>query len=294
MFIDTGATPPSVRMFNYNTGPNTLGSEVTGITDKCYLRYIPYPSGTAVQQDEAKIRPYYEANCRFRNFEISNTSTVYFDTSGGMLNIFFDPPVVEPITSPATYTSYTGEYLGSNQSGQAGQSTFIRTHCTPAWSNTVKSPDTNYTVSGRKPCNKTIKFESPSTTTQTSFQEKCVYTATTPPTACTAHDVSELLNVFSLGSGNFTLKGNAGVLGFNLIAPNATVTLLGGGKPKVIDFMGRIWADDIRLVGNVNIRTLSANPAFCSGIACPDTGSLSLFDYVGRSFTQSSGFGLAF
>jgi hypothetical protein len=98
-------------------------------------------------------------------------------------------------------------------------------------------------------------------------------------------------NLFTLGSGKFDINGGASVVGANIYAPYATVDIRGGGNSDP-NFMGRIWSNNINLVGNVKIRTFAAQPQFCSesGTACPPTTGVPLFDIVARSFSHASGF----
>lgn len=98
-------------------------------------------------------------------------------------------------------------------------------------------------------------------------------------------------NAFTMGSGTFDIRGGSSTAGMNIYAPNATVTLRGGGNANP-NFMGRIWANSIDLRGNVKIRTLASNPGFCSniGVSCPPSSGRPLFDLVARSFSHASGF----
>jgi hypothetical protein len=67
------------------------------------------------------------------------------------------------------------------------------------------------------------------------------------------------------------------------------VDLRGGGNNDP-NFMGRIWANDITLIGNVKLRVPQSQPSFCSSLTCPPTGIIPLFDVVARSFSHASGF----
>lgn len=97
--------------------------------------------------------------------------------------------------------------------------------------------------------------------------------------------VRNLLNFYTQGSGNFSIKGNSSGLGFNIYAPNATVRMNGGGNAD--NFMGQVWTNDLIINGNISMRTFSGG----GGGSAPGTLSgIPLIDFVARSSTQSSGF----
>jgi hypothetical protein len=232
--------------------------------DPCRYKSIDYTASSPI--------PYYEAACRLKTLNSSANNTVIFDTSNVKINLFFDE------SNPPNNT----EYMGGG-----GQTVFMRVHCR----NDTTSPSlSSVGVNGQlrlNACNVPLTF--------TEFQKACsVYLANCSKN----YDMSELLNVYATGDGDFKIRGTSAGLGFNLIAPNSQISLVGGGaNDPAGNFMGRIWGDEIVLTGNVAVQTLSSNPAFCKpefgGVGdkeCPPVGKLSFFDFIARSFSHASGF----
>lgn len=215
--------------------------------------------------------PYYVANCRLRRMDSGN-DTIYVDTSLAKINIFFDQPGF----------SDSSEYMGGG-----GNTTFKRVHC-----------DSLVAYSSTSRCQNEVEWEIDGDA-RPSFQRKCDHTITDinlRDPKCSAfanskYDMSELLNIFADGEGDFDLNGGSSTVGFNLYAPFADVELRGGGNAQS-NFMGRIWADDIYINGSVSIRTPMSLPSFCDPAKdnCPPPNYISLFDFVARSFSHASGF----
>lgn len=240
-----------------------LGSSSPTISDPCSYKNVSYPWGTT----NPGI-PYYEVSCRLRNLDSSNNTSIVIDTSNMKLNLHFDS------------TSYTGEYMGGG-----GGTTFVRRHCRRTSAQLSLSPanlsspcTTDTTVSDYTTAGVCPELVNPSSPAQ--------------KLACPrAYNISELLNIYATGTGSFNMQGGNSTVGFNLVAPYASVTLKGGGSADP-NFMGRILAANIALSGNIKIRTLSGNPSYCDsvGAACPSTGGPPYFDFIARSFSHASGF----
>lgn len=100
--------------------------------------------------------------------------------------------------------------------------------------------------------------------------------------------IRRLMNFYANGSGTFDFNGIGAGVGFNIYAPNATVNMNGQG-----DFMGQLWIDTWNPRGNVQMRTFSGGGNNAGGGNPPPFAfGRALIDFVARSFTQSSGFGL--
>jgi hypothetical protein len=203
---------------------------------------------------------YAVADCRFRNISSGN-QTLTVDTTYAMINFHFDD------------ASYTGEYMGGN-----GNTTIRRVHC-----NRV-----GYTPGS---CNTVVGWN---TVSRMGFQVKCDPGAgeNADPNCVSkqpAYDQSELFNAYAFGSGSFNLNGRASTVGLNVYAPQASVELRGGGNANP-NFMGRIWANDIYINGNVTVRTPRSLPSFCANHRCPPPAKIPLYDMIARSFSHASGF----
>lgn len=231
--------------------------------DPCSYKNISYPWGTT----NSGI-PYYEVSCRLRNVNSDNNTSIVFDTSNMKLNLHFDS------------SSYSGEYMGGG-----GGTTFVRRHCRKT-SNQLSIPPEDLS----NPC--TINTSILDYTTSGTCPELVNPVNSSQRLKCPkAYSISELFNIYSTGSGSFNMQGGNSTVGFNLIAPYATVIFKGGGNADP-NFMGRILAKDIALSGNIKIRTLSGNPSYCdsAGAVCPPTGGPPFFDFIARSFSHASGF----
>jgi hypothetical protein len=277
VYIFFDASRKRLRKCLYPNNTVTLGGSIgtdctylsdSATVDPCSYKDVSYSAlggGLAVSSDGSYANPvpYYEANCRLKNMSSGNNN-VYIDTSNAKVNIYFDD------------TTYTGEYMGGG-----GSTTFRRVHCRK----TAASLDNLNDLRGNVSCNDEVDLAE--------YQVKC----SSLIAGCSMnYDMSELLNIYAEGSGDFDLNGSQATIGFNLIAPRASVELRGGGSSDP-NFMGRLWADDIYMNGNVKLRTLSTNPAFCKsefgGVGdefCPPTGLSTLFDFIARSFSHASGF----
>ncbi|MFM8605021.1 MAG: hypothetical protein ACKOBY_05760 [Cyanobium sp.] len=129
--------------------------------------------------------------------------------------------------------------------------------------------------------------------TWSEFQQKC---NPAPGSAadpnCTirndSYDQSELFNAYTFGAGSFTLRGNAPTVGMNIYAPRASVELRGGGHADP-NFMGQMWANNIYINGNSNVRTPRSRPSFCANHRCPPPAKIPLYDMIARSFSHASG-----
>ncbi|MFM9100876.1 MAG: hypothetical protein ACKOPS_05875 [Cyanobium sp.] len=116
--------------------------------------------------------------------------------------------------------------------------------------------------------------------TWSEFQQKC---NPAPGSAadpnCTirndSYDQSELFNAYTFGAGSFTLRGNAPTVGMNIYAPRASVELRGGGHADP-NFMGQMWANNIYINGNSNVRTPRSRPSFCANHRCPPPAKIPL------------------
>lgn len=197
--------------------------------------------------------PYRVVDCRFSKITSGNND-VFIDTSYAMINFHFDD------------LSVTGEYMGGG-----GNTSYKRVHCSR----------TSWTAT----CSDLV--------TWTDFRIKCDIVLGSDPNCSTgknsSFDHSELFNVFTLGAGKFNLNGTSSAVGLNIYAPFATVTLKGGGSADP-NFMGRLWADNISLNGNVKLNVPNSLPSFCSSGSCPPPSTVPLFDLVARSFSHASGF----
>jgi hypothetical protein len=204
--------------------------------------------------------PYAVVDCRFTNI-VSGNNDVLVDTSYAKVNFYFNE-------------GETGEYMGGG-----GSTSFRRVHCTRTAS-LLSSPDT---------CNKPADLVD-----WTEYQAKCDPAVTNRDPNCTArdpnYDGSEMWNVFSTGTGSLVMKGGSGVAGANFYAPFASIALIGGGNPNDIDFMGRVWANNIELRGNVALRVPNTlNPAWCT-TSCPGGNQAPIYDVVARSFAYAAAF----
>jgi hypothetical protein len=105
------------------------------------------------------------------------------------------------------------------------------------------------------------------------------------------YSVRRLLNFYANGSGSFTINGNTTGVGYNIYAPFASVRVNGGGQTD--NLMGQIWTNNLTLNGNVKIQTFSGGGGLLTGSGPSGFGfGRALIDFIARSFTQSSGFGL--
>ena len=157
-------------------------------------------------------------------------------------------------------SSYTGLYLGG-----AGGRQVTRVHC---------RSDLSAVPSGTASCTQAVDWDT--------FLERC----TLPGCEGIQYDVRRLANLYANGSGSFNLNGTAAGVAFNLYAPYASVDLRGGGGARP-NFMGRLWVNDLYLNGSMEIFT------FASGADGDGPGGgIPIIDFIARSFTQSSGFGL--
>lgn len=203
--------------------------------------------------NDVPANPYKVVDCRFSKISSGNND-VFIDTSHAMINFHFDDPTV------------TGEYMGGG-----GNTSYKRVHCSRG----------TWTAA----CNDPVDW--------TDFQVKCDTISGADPNCSTGknpkYDNSELFNAFSLGTGQFNLRGTSSTVGMNIYAPLASVQLRGGGNAQP-NFMGRIWVDNISLNGNVMLNVPNSQPSFCLDNPCPPPSSVPLFDLVARSFSHASGF----
>ena len=202
-------------------------------------------------------------NCNLSYIDLTATS-LYVDTTNAKINLFF---------------SGNGDPSKSEYALSSGSTQLIRLHCS---SSSVSSP-----------CRPTAGV-----ITWAGFQKTCSSSGSTADAICSSagitnrpYDTGDLLNMFTLGTGTFALNGGAAGAGYNVYAPNATLSLTGGGSATLDNpnFMGRLWAGTIRLTGSVVVDTLQGAPGFCQA-ACPTTGAVYLFDMKVRSMTATSGF----
>lgn len=209
--------------------------------------------------------PYAVVDCKFSRISAGNREII-IDTSYAMINFHFVDNAV------------TGDYMGGG-----GNTAFKRVHCARPASLSSWSPTA---------CNTVVPWIR-SSTTVTDFQTKCDPAAPNRDPNCleknSNYDHSELWNAFTFGGGSFSLNGTSQSVGVNVYAPFATVELKGGGNADP-NFMGRIWADNIALNGNVKLRVPNSQPSFCSTSICPPPSKVPLFDVVARSFSHASGF----
>jgi hypothetical protein len=63
----------------------------------------------------------------------------------------------------------------------------------------------------------------------------------------------------------------------------------GGGNANP-NFMGRMWANNLTLVGNTKVRTPRSRASFCANHRCPPPAKIPLYDTIARSFSHASGF----
>jgi len=198
---------------------------------------------------------YAVADCRFRSIASGN-ETLTVDTTYAMINLHFDD------------ASFTGQYMGGN-----GNTTIRRVHCSRS----------GYTAGS---CNQDV--------TWAEYQRKCNPAAGSlaDPNCASRNDAyhhSELFNAYGHGPGSFDLKGTSATVGLNVYAPRASLTMRGGGTANP-NFMGRMWTNNITLVGNTTIRTPRSRPSFCANHRCPPPAKIPLYDLIARSFSHASGF----
>ena len=198
--------------------------------------------------------PYAVADCRFRNIASGN-DTLTVDTSYAMVNLHFDD------------AAYSGQVMGGG-----GNTTIRRVHCSRA----------SWSAAG---CNQDV--------TWAEYQRKCNPAAALADPNCTsgndAYHHSELFNAYGHGPGSFDLKGTSATVGLNVYAPRASITMRGGGNANP-NFMGRMWANNLTLVGNTKVRTPRSRPSFCANHRCPPPAKIPLYDMIARSFSHASGF----
>lgn len=256
---------PGLLICDTTTGGIDVGScEVLETDDDGY----PVCYDRILADDTANPpRPYAEVNCRLRNIDTANQEII-IDTSKARINLFFDDP------------NYADEYMGGG-----GNTEFRRVHCRAEGNgtyNVVYDEDTR--------CDDTLAWNSDVTV---DFLDECVVNgqacglqdAAGQPYRLDYFNVSELLNIYATGSGSFDLNGTRATVGFNLYAPRASVRLNGGGNADP-NFMGRLWVDDLDLRGGVVLRIPNGSPSGFND----DLAFLQLWDFIARSFTQSSGF----
>ncbi|MCP9926334.1 hypothetical protein [Cyanobium sp. CH-040] len=262
IYFDT--TLRQLRMCDSNGTSNCGPLAVDGNgRDVCYERLdIPTPT-------TSPRRPYAEVNCRLQSFNLGGNDVI-IDTSNARINFFFDNP------------GFTGTYMNVT-----GNSDFRRVHC--SWGSTPAFPCT---------------YEVPwvDASQGRDFQALCDSTGASPcglvdssgtPNKLDYYDISELLNIYANGSGTFDLRGQSAIVGFNLYAPRASIILRGGGNAEP-NFMGRLWVNSLTFSGGGNslaIRIPASAPSFLPpGSTIFNT--IDYYDFVARSFTQASGFGL--
>jgi hypothetical protein len=214
----------------------------------------PLPMNNCIVTKDPAAR-YAVADCRFRDIASGN-QTLTIDTTWAMVNFHFDD------------ASFTGEYMGGN-----GNTTIRRVHCSrDSWS-----------FGG---CNQEV--------TWAEFQRKCnpAAGAAADPNCTTRDDPyhhSELFNAYGHGPGSFDLKGTSATVGMNIYAPQASVTLRGGGNADP-NFMGRMWVNNLTINGDTTVRTPRSMPSFCANHRCPPPAKIPLYDMIARSFSHASGF----
>ncbi len=238
----------------------TISGDTSIYLDPADLRMKRKSGSTVTTMDNCIVTKdpaaaYAVADCRFRDIPSGN-QTLTIDTTYAMVNFHFDD------------ATHTDEYMGGN-----GNTTIRRVHCSRS----------GYSADN---CNTVV--------TWSEFQRKC------DPAAGWAADVnctsrndayhhSELFNAYGHGAGSFTLRGTASTVGMNIYAPRASVELIGGGNADP-NFMGRIWANDIYIIGNTTVRTPRSMPSFCVNHRCPPPAKIPLYDMIARSFSHASGF----
>jgi hypothetical protein len=269
------------------SGCVSIGSLIqTGTPQQCYVDNVSNTGADA----KTDLRPYYQVSCSLRVISLANNSSLTIDTTAAKFNLHFN-----------SWNGNTG-YLVNDSNlpdseqlsyiGAAGQTTFQRVQCRSGSVGLADDPNLAKYQSTGTACTKPLVWTTTTPLVQTSFQDQCKATFNgVPLTRCESFDNSELLNIYSMGYGSFEFAGESGGLGFNLIAPYASVKLVGGGSPAGVDFMGRIWTNKLSIQGNPEIRTFSSLPGFClqSG-ACNVNSQDPIFDYVARSYSQSQGF----
>ena len=227
-------------------------------------------------------RPYDIANCRVDSFKLGK-GTLFIDTTSAKINLFVDLD-----------KSVTGQFFDGT-----GTTNIAHVHCYNPYrqgtgtSGTTLSalPVTSFTgVAGypqysNNPCATIPPAGTP--TTNGSYFQLCS-NITGASTCPQDYNLGELLNFYSLGSGTFTLNGGSFNVGMNIYAPNASITINGGGNS--MNFMGRLWADKIVLNGGVTMNVLSSNPSFCGSENCPSPAGVPAFEFVARSFSHASAY----
>lgn len=205
--------------------------------------------------------PYAEVFCNLSHISSGNHD-VYVDTTNAKINLFFTGDGKPDNPSK-------GEYMGGG-----GNTQYRNVHCSSV--TTTSSP-----------CQTPISWDD--------FKRECISSGANADPRCDnanitnrPYDTGELFNIFTEGTGSFAFNGSASGAGFNLYAPNASVSLKGGGNSPA-NFMGRMWAGSITLTGRTQVYTLNSLPDFCRNTSCP-TGDRLLFDMKIRSYTQASGF----
>jgi hypothetical protein len=214
------------------------------------------------------------------NFSRSNARLI-IDTTAAKINLFFD--VNESTNASHQYFSGNGNLNVSHvhcygtYRGGASNSTVTLVALPNTAHNGSSSGGYDANPCGTRPAG---------TTAAGAYFQPCSQILSTCPKD---YDLAELLNFFSLGRGAFTINGNGGSTGLNIYAPKSSITLSGGGSNS-LNFLGRLWADAIKLNGGVSMTVLSSNPAFCGSETCPPTAGVNLFEFVARSFSHASAY----
>jgi hypothetical protein len=229
--------------------------------DPCYVAQTFQPSSG---------KPYYTVNCKISGINANGGNrALYIDTSAAKFNIFTSGDVT----------------LGGNASISNIRSYNRSDLTTP--------PSPSACVNNGNPSSCRVQWPNDPNSRLGTFLELC----TDRGYACEKADddelysVRRLLNFYASGNQSFTLNGGTGGVGYNIYAPNGTVGFNGGGGN--LNFMGQIFANNFNPAGNIQIQTFGGGAGTVTGGTTTGVAfGRALVDFVARSFTQSSGFGL--
>jgi len=250
-----GSSPPVERRIN-----NAILGDAS--LDPCYTKEV------RSLDDE---RPYYVVNCLVSGFNTTGNDRLYVDTSVAQINFFF--------VGNGNYGSWSGNSgvyrIHGNSNG--------------VFQDPVNAQSPSNCI-GASPTGCLLDWNNGDPTTAAgrlnSFLELCADRAISCDNENYA--VRRLMNFYASGTGTFDFNGLGAGVGFNIYAPNATVNMNGQG-----DFMGQLWTNRWNPNGNIQMRTFSGGGDNASGGSPPPFAfGKPLVDFVVRSFTQSSGFGL--
>ncbi len=281
----TSAVPNAWSGIVLRSGSNFRRIDGTALNnaalDPCYIRNLP---------DPASGRPYYDINCRVQSINPSGNSTLYIDTTLAKINIFFTGTGDVGIGSgnAGTYRIH-GNSTGLFRSSLSDPLPTAPSTCVGATSDAgvgpclIRWPN----VTPGTPITQALRLNT--------FLELCAdrggYNCDTTGDNEEDFSVRRLLNFYSSANNRFIINGDSTGVGYNIYATFGEVRVNGGGNSDNI--MGQIWTNNLTLNGGVRMRTFNGSGGQASGAG---TGGFAfgraLIDFVARSFTQSSGFGL--